>query len=340
MTYVEWLRVRNVLRVVAIVLGALILIAGIVRLSVIRMGSVDDMIHHVQTEPGTKKTVSTLPDGTIETILVAPDGKRIVVDDHGYDGKHIVITGPSKDKSTDTNHLLLGSLRIDQSSDGKETRTTVDTNSVTPFFFILGFAEFVGLIVATVLAAPFARENDGHLELALTKPIGRAEFALRTMGVDALGIVAAGALSIVAQIVIQAIFQIPHYDFGGLTLFAVMMSVVLPLAWYAMLNAATASMRRNYGALLGLAWPIAAVITVFANLTLGGSIVGNIVHAIFWALSRLIPLSYASFTPSHRVAMGAVNVGDPDFFSRFAIICALLVVYGALAVWQWRRVEA
>lgn len=340
MTYVEWLRVRNVLRVVAIVLGILILLGGILRVSLSRFGSIDDMINHVQAEPGTKKTVTTLPDGTIQTIYVATDGKRIVIDDAGYAGKHIVITEPNGRRDNGHDHVLIGSLRVDESTDGKQTTTTVDTNSQTPFFYIIGFGEFMALIVATVLAAPFARENDGHLELALTKPIGRLELALRTMGVDAVGIIASAAITMVAIVLIQAMFEIPHFDFGGLTIYALLMVIGLPLAWYAMLNAATASMRRNYGATLGLAWPIAGVIAVFSQIQLGGSIVGNVMHAIFWGLSRLIPITYASFTPAHRAAMGDTSFGDPDFAPRFAMVCALLLIYGALAVWQWRRVEA
>ncbi len=340
MNYVEWLRVRNALRGIAIALAVMFFLAAIVRLSVAHLTTVDTIINDVKTQAGTKKTVSTLPDGTVRTTLISPRGERVVIDNHGYEGEKIVVTQPAGPHEH-VSSVLFGSLSVQKSTDGKFTTTTVYTNAPTPFFFLIGFAELVALIVATILGAPFARENAGHLEISLTKPIGRVAMAIQTMGADAVGVLASGGMAIVAAIAVQALFQLPHYEFDGLSFYALMMSVGLPLAWYALLAAATASMRRNYGAVLGLSWPVLLVIMSLGSSSLGGSIVGNAVHDIAWTIMRAIPLTYASFGPADTVVTtGSLSVADPSFAPRFAAVCALLAIYGALAVWQWRRVEA
>ncbi len=340
MTYVEWLRVRNVLRVTAIVLGALIVLALAVRLSLMHYGSVDAYVNQLRHEQGAKVSTTTLPDGTRRTTIDTPKGEHVVIDDRGYRGQHIVIT-QAKRGTHDGGHLFvgIGSVRVDESTTGNKTTTVADTDSATPFYYLLGFAQIVALIVATVLAAPFARENDGHLELALTKPIRRDAYALRTMGVDALGILAAAALTIVAAMVSQTIFEVPRYEFGGPIVFVALITIVLPLAWYAMLAAATASMRRSHGVLLGLSWPIVGITLLLAALPMQGSIVGVFVHAVAHALSWLIPVSYVNFNVSYPTT-GTPTFYDPTFGPRFAAVTLLTLIYGALAVWQWRRVEA
>ena len=63
MNYVEWLRVRNLLRNVAIVLGILVVLALVLRVSVSRYMSPDAWISHFENHPGVQISQSTLPDG-------------------------------------------------------------------------------------------------------------------------------------------------------------------------------------------------------------------------------------------------------------------------------------
>ncbi len=123
----------------------------------------------------------------------------------------------------------------------------------------LAIASFAGLIFATIFGASFACEN-GHLEIACLKPVSRMRYALGIIGVDFAGIVLAGAMTVVAAIICQTMFEVPHFDFSQLADPITLLLIVLPFSWYAALNAATASFKRGAGAVVGFAWPIAFVI--------------------------------------------------------------------------------
>jgi hypothetical protein len=187
------------------------------------------------------------------------------------------------------------------------------------------------------LAAPFAREIDGHLELALTKPISRVRYAIGNIGVDAVGIVAASLMTVVAFYICQLLFETPRLDFSGINARAVVMGVALPLAWYALLCAATTWLRRSYGAVVGFAWPVAILLGVLAALEPSNA-VALFVHDVAWTLSRLDPLTYVSFASPHT--HGGFSYSGSNFGLRLAIVWTMFVVYGALAIWQWQRVEA
>jgi hypothetical protein len=341
MNYVEWLRVRNLLRNVAIVLGVLVLLAVVLRVSVSRYMSPDAWIGHFESHPGVKVSQSTLPDGTKRTVVDDPAGQtRAVIDDHGYAGKHIVVTQPSKHSKEDRAHVNVGSMHVYESHNGTVETTVIDTNGSVPMIYYMALADVVALIVATILAAPFAREIDGHLEVALMKPVSRERYALGTILVDVAGIVAASVLTIVAFYICQLLFESARLDFSGINAQAIAMGVACPLAWYAMLCAATTWLNRAYGAVLGFAWPITLLVgalTVF--LKHPPNVVALFIHDIAWVVSRIIPLSYVSFVVPDRV--GVVDVpGAPNFGPRLAVEVLFFVVYAAIAIWQWRRVEA
>jgi hypothetical protein len=338
MNYVEWLRVRNCLRVVAIVLAIFVLLAVVLRVSFSRYLTPEGWIAHMALDRTTKETHTVLPDGTKRTILDDPaDRTRVVIDDHGYAGERIVVTEPSdraRRENEDRSHL--GSIVITQSPHGATTTTVINTNGSVPMLYYMGIADVTALIVATILAAPFAREIDGHLEVALTKPCPRLRYALGAIGADVLGVVVASFLTVIAFYCCQLLFETPRLDFSGINAHAVAMGVALPMAWYAMLCAATTWLNRSYGTVLGFAWPVALVISALTALEPNNA-VALFVHDVAWVLSRLDPLSYASYTasPGPKALAEAATFGW-----RLSIEVLLFVVYGALAVWQWQRVEA
>jgi len=338
MNYVEWLRIRNYLRIVAIILGILVVLAIVLRVSFARYMSPDAWIGHMHTS----KTVVThvmLPDGTKRTILDnAADRTHVVIDDRGYAGKHIVVTEPTSRAHEDNSNVNFGSVAVHEIHHGAVTVTTIDTNGAVPMLYYMALADFVALIVATILAAALAREINGHLEISLTKPCPRARFALGVIAVDAAGILAASLMTIVAFYLCQLLFESARLDFSGINARAIAIGVVVPLAWYAMLLAATTWLYRAYGAVLGFAWPVVILLGILTAIQPTNA-VALFVHDVAWTLSRLDPLSYVSFaSPAYNGAMG--DAGSSDFGLRFAIEVLLFVVYGALAVWQWRRVEA
>ncbi len=342
MTYVEWLRVRNVLRVTAIILGILIVASLVMRISFNRYINDDNaFISHVQLARDAKVTQVTLPNGVPRTIIDDPrEQTHVTIDNLGYGGRHVVITEPRSHSHHDEN-VSVGSVQVIESANGKDATTIIDTNGAVPFVYYMAIADIVALIIATLMGAPFSRENDGHLEIALTKPVSRVVYGLGMIAVDIVAIVAASAMTIVALILCQSMFEIPHFDFSGVNAQALIMGIALPLAWYATLAAATASLKRGYGAILGFAWPVAILVTLFGVIVpWGNSMLGQTVHSIFWVLSRFDPLTFANFSATSNVAVDKTPPLAPNFTVRLTIELLLFVVYGALALIQWKRVEA
>lgn len=337
MNYVEWLRIRNCLRMLAIILAIVVVLAVILRISLSRYMSPESWITNMSNEPGTKITHTILPDGTKRTLIVNPsDNTNVVLDDRGTAGQHIVVTEPAgraHEKNSDFSHV--GNI-VSSRTTGGTTTTTVDTKGSVPMIYYMAFADLVALIVATILAAPFAREIDGHLEVAMTKPVSRVRYAIGSIGVDALAILAASLLTIVALYLCQLLFETPRLDFTGVNARAIVMGAVLPVAWYALLCAGTTLLSRSYVAVLGFAWPVALLIGGLTQLE-PNNIVALIVRNVAWVLSRLDPLTYVKFSEMHSAES---SYAAPDFGVRLLILVFLFVVYSAIAVWQWQRVEA
>ncbi|MGA7569274.1 MAG: hypothetical protein WCC70_08820 [Candidatus Aquilonibacter sp.] len=336
MNYVEWLRVRNALRIYAIVLGILIVIGLIVRISLAPQLNHDQyLIDRVSKEPGTKISRSVV-DGVSRTTIVSPsDNTTITIDEKSDGGRIIHIVQPSSSHTNSSHASHVGSIGASDSiSNGIET-ITVDTNSPVNVVIFLAFATFAGLIFATIFGGSFACEN-GHLEIACLKPVSRLRYGLGIVGVDVVGIVLAGAMTVVAAVICQTMFEVPHLDFSKLADPFTLLLIVLPFSWYAALNAATASLRRGAGAVVGFAWPIAFVIIALSSIPLGDTVVGQTFHTIFWSVSRIIPLTYLSGT--HQ---GASTTPEGwSYTARTLAATGLMLIYGALAIVQWRRVEA
>ncbi len=344
MTYVEWLRVRGVLKWTAIVLVILVALLIVLRISLLAVGSNDALsfVHGVEVNKDSHVTHSTLSDGASRTVIDnAKQSVHIVVDDRGYQGKHIQIFESSAHASHHSHRTVsMGDIHIETLPSNNVTVTTIDTSQPEDLAYYFSIASFVALIVGTVLGAPFARENDGHLEIALTKPAGRERLALGMIGADLAGIGAAWVMTVIFLVVGHTIFEAPHFTFGPNDWILVVLGLAGDVAWYAMLCAATASMRRSYGAVLGFAWPIAGVIAVLAKVNLSSSQIGQVIHAIVTPLSWIDPFHYLHFGPAFTVdgrPAGSMAV-SPGL--ELPILLILALVYGALAVLQWRRVEA
>ncbi len=338
MNYIEWLRVRNCLRTTAFVLLIVVAVAGVLRVSLSRYMSPAQWVRHIAREPAATQTHLTLADGTKRTIIDSPaDRTHVVVDDRGKAGTHIVITEPASRAHKDSSNVQIGSIHVNESRQGNLTTTTIDTNGAVPMLYFMGFADVIALIIATVLAAPFAREMDGHLEIALTKPVSRVKYAIGIIGADVAGIVLASAVAVIACYICELFFGTYRVDFSGLNWRAILMGLMMPPAWYALLCAATTWFSRAYGAVLGFAWPVAIVVGVLAVVHVSTPL-GLLVHDAAWVLSRLDPLTYLKFaTPDEN---GTVTYSGTDFAMRFGIEILLFVVYAALALVRWERVEA
>jgi hypothetical protein len=342
MAYVEWLRVRGCLKWVAIVLGVLFLVGVIVRVALIGRQDYLSWAFNLKSDPGAKVSETNLPDGTRRLAIDDPAKQvRVIVYDRGWHGKRIEIYDYSEHGSNELKHVhvTMGSVRENRLPSGRGTLTVINSNGETDFINYVVTAVFAAFVVATVLGAPFAREGDGHLEIALTKPVSRLRYSIQAMAIDALGIVGAFAIAIVFAIAIHAIFEIPHVIFTPSDAPALVAAILAPIAWYAMLAAATASLRRGYGAVLGFAWPVAGVLLALGYARPNGNVILTVVHNIAWVLDLFNPLAHLSL--HHQdVQIGGPPVFGMGYGNQIAVLAVLTILYGALSLVQWRRIEA
>jgi hypothetical protein len=338
MTYIEWLRVRNCLKCLAIILVILVALAVVLRISVARYMSPAQWVHHISRDPGTRESNVTLPDGTKRIILENPgEQMHVIIDDHGSAGTHIEVTEPSSRAHKENNNVSVGSVHVVESRHGTMTTTIIDTNGAVPMLYYMAIANVFALIVATILAAPLAREINGHLEMTLTKPISRLRYALGAIGADVVGILAASVMTVVAFYLCQLLFETPRLDFSGVNTRAILMGIASPLAWYAMLCAATTWMPRAYGALLGLI-PLGLLFVGLLTLVPTSNVVALFVHDVAWVISRFDPLTYVSVASPN--SEGTMDYSGANFGFRISMEALFFVAYGALALWRWQRVEA
>ncbi|MBV8490930.1 MAG: hypothetical protein JO199_10420 [Candidatus Eremiobacteraeota bacterium] len=346
MIYVEWQRILRTLKWTAIVMAAVTALMVVVNawaLYFVMSAPLNEIKFNgktgaeiVRTNPAVH---TVLPDGTQRTLVDdEKDGVRITIDDHGYWGKHI--ESFEAGHTQESEHMNFGPAEFTVTHVNGGTFTIFDSNKPEDFAWQAGFAGIVALMVATLLGAPFARENDGHLEVALTKPIARTALALQTVAIDLAGIVLSWAIAFFAMFLQHAVLQAPLYTFGAWDLAIVVAMFAGSFAWYALLNAATASLRRGYGAVLGFAWPAALAVMVMAKSNFGDSQLARTVHWIATPIAYLLPFNYL---PSE---LAYTANGQPHGwlalqpYSEIPALVALVVVYVAIAVVQWRRVEA
>lgn len=342
MGYVEWLRVRGCLKWVAIVLGVIFLLAVVVRVALIGRQDYLAWAFNLKSDPGAKVTETSMPDGTRRIAIDDPAKQvRVVVYDRGWQGKRIEIYDYSERGSSDLKdvHVVMGSVSENRLPSGHGTITVIDTNGETDFVNYVVNAAFVAFIVATVLGAPFAREGDGHLEIALTKPASRLRYSIEALAVDALGVVAAFFMTIVFAVAIHALFELPHIVFTSSDALAIVVAILAPIAWYAMLAAATASLRRAYGAVIGFAWPVAGVVLGLGYARPDGNAVLTVVHDIAWVLDLFNPLAHINLH-NRGMQFGSPPVFGTGYASQIAVLAGLILLYCILSIVQWRRIEA
>jgi hypothetical protein len=293
----------------------------------------------MENDPASHVTTRTLPGGAIETTTDGAHGLHIVTTDYGHGHKVVHITA---DRGLEHRPLgMYGDGSMRHTTVGSRTETVVETKNTSgeELSTEFGIAGLVALIAGMILAGCFARENEGHLEIALTRPISRGALALRMMLVDAAGIAMAWVMGVVAFEIVHLVFfgWTGFYITGHETLLAV--AVLLgAIAWYAVLICATASLKRNYGIILGAAWLLGLGIPVLAALDPNQLPPFLVLRAIAIPLSWIDPFTYT------RVILAPPGIAQTVHVLPYALgipaLIVLTVVYAAFAVVQWRRVEA
>ncbi len=339
--FVEYMRAKGALRIALILLGLALLAAIIVRLSVHGAG-VNDWASTIETSPTAHVTRTQLPDGSTRILVDDPARRRhaIITKHNGSVVMDIREPGSSSDRSHD--NVVMGSMDVNTSSHGGVSHVMVHYNPRFSFDLGLLFLATIpmGLLVGTILAGPLAKENDGHLELAWTKPISRERYAVQAFGIDVLAIALSQACTFAIILLGTLLFIVPGFTYPAGLWWYVVLAAVGPIAWYGVLTAASSSLKRGPGLVIGLGWFFAIFIPAIAGALEGAARVNSVAagfHAIFRALSYLDPIAYLSIKSGPSTAT-SLYLGAS--WVTVAALAALAIVYLAVSVVQWRRVEA
>jgi hypothetical protein len=195
-----------------------------------------------------------------------------------------------------------------------------------------------GWIISTLLGCALAKENEGHLELAWTKPVSREGYALGAMFVDVGAIVLTTAAAAVVYAAALLLFFRPSFSIESHTWSQIALAFLEPVAWYALLTAFSASIKRGMGMVVGFGWFAAMVIpSVAAALVRAPQGIAQAFFTVFHGLSYIDPLAYTMQASGHGVRSAALL---PNFGGAAAAEALLAIGYLVFAVLQWRRIEA
>ncbi len=130
MNYVEWLRVRNGLRIYAFVLGALIVLALVVRISVNgQLSSNEFIVNRIEHEAGTVTSHSVVNGLSRTTLYNANDRTTITIDEQNDGGKLIHIVEPAGKHRQAKDHVHVLSVTVDETQANGMESTTFNTDS-------------------------------------------------------------------------------------------------------------------------------------------------------------------------------------------------------------------
>lgn len=340
--YAEVLRGMRALRVVGLILGIVLVIAMILRVWIFAERKPDFFAMNLQSSSTAHVTSKTLADGTIETTVVDPVERVHAVIDRRSGYFHIDATVPSDRRMSGGLSLGDSSVRVDKRTGMKHVVLTEDMHGANlPVGVLFAVASIIALVTATMLGGVLAKENDGHLELAWTKPVSREKLALASIATDIVAIVVAHLLTVVLILLVCAMFIWPKFYVNSQTAPVLVLALLGPVAWYACLTAASASLKRGLGMVCGLGWLAALVIPAVATGTKGSqSDLGRSIHFVFQSLTYFDPIAYMSLHGGFDRAGIAFQTAVGTLGFSAVALAVLTIVYLALSVLQWRRVEA
>ncbi|HEY9180739.1 MAG TPA: hypothetical protein VIO32_08455 [Candidatus Baltobacteraceae bacterium] len=334
--FVEYQRALRAIRIALILLGVFLACVIILRISV----HTTDWTKPIVYSPTAHVTSTHLADGSTRIVFVDPKKQTHGVIVRHPDGTLDADIFEPRSAGRHNDNFSMGSMNMNSTIEGNARHTTMRFHPEAPTYELSGLFLAtlpMGLIVASLLGGLLAKENDGHLELAWTKPVSRERYATAGIVVDAVAIVATQLLTIAVTLVATLMFFVPRFTWPGDGAWYIAFAVAAPIAWYALITAASASLKRGPGAVVGLGWVVALLIPGVAvplKAVANDNYIAAWFYAIFHALSYIDPIAYLSFS-------GASKSSYPlPLEASVGAMCALIGIYSVLAIAQWRRVEA
>jgi hypothetical protein len=330
--YAEWLRIKRTIIGTTAILAILLAAAATFRLaSQPQIDRVEKL--YSQLSPDAKRASRQMSGATLTTIYDPQSHKRVKIVEYGWNNKHIEVSQPVTNESTFLDgHTSLWDMQIYQVERGTDRVTTIDVDATVRLEELVQVALLVGLIVATVLGGALSRENNGHLEVVWMRPASRIEVALSTFLADAVCIASSQILAAVALLLAASLFTIPAIVLDSQSTEIALTLLLVPIAWYTLLTALTASMRRGAAQILTLSWPAAACIPVLSWFFSAQNHPQSWLDTGLRFLSTADPLSYVVL-PSRPDDMILL------FDSPLLLILVVTLTYASIALWQWNRLE-
>jgi hypothetical protein len=341
--YSEYLRGMRALRVIGIILGICLAIAIVFRLWAFSEHSPESLATNLQSSSTAHIASTTLADGTIRTVIDDPVKHVHAVVDRNGRRFHMEATMPTSEAPAH-NHVSIGSSTVNENQKAGTSHIVItdDMAANIPVGILFAIAEVFGLITATMLGGVLAKENDGHLEIAWTKPVSRDRVALASIGVDMAAILASQLAAVLLIVIVLVMFILPTFYSSAMTLPAIALTLLGPLAWYACLTAFSASLKRGLGMVVGLGWLAALAIPgIEQGTSYLSSDLGLAIHGMFKALTYIDPIEYVHMSFHGSVSDTSMQYTTVGPLGTSAVLLLILtIVYVTLAVLQWRRVEA
>jgi hypothetical protein len=337
--FVEYLRAKRAIQIALILLGLFIICAIILRVTAAVHGhSIESWEGSLQHSPTAHVTRTTLADGSVHIVVNDPPRQTHAEIFERPDGRIDMEVTEPRTSASGHDSFSIGSVTIHERTANGQAHTIVHYTRDLPKYE-LGLCFLItipmGLIVASLLGGALSKENDGHLDLAWTKPVSREKYAFAAVLIDAGAILLTQLLTFAATLLATLLFFVPRFSYGPHVGWYIVIALAGPLAWYACLTAGSASVKRGPGMVIGLGWVAALFIPGIAQGLQALAQVNAIAaffYAIFRALSYIDPISYITIHGLRTAFFGLE--------ASALILCALAIGYVLLAVAQWRRVEA
>jgi hypothetical protein len=202
-----------------------------------------------------------------------------------------------------------------------------------PILSFAPLAMFLSMIYGS--GAGLSLNQEGQtLALSWTKPLSRVAIALRIVAADLVAIIAS---YIFAWLVIIGVISSARGSIAVSPdlITSIVLSLGVAIMWYALIVALTSWLPSSGGALMGLMWPAALIIS-----QLRGQF-GNAIDTVVLVLNTINPLAYLNFSiSSHSSDNVSVGYWQAPIDERAVIVWLLSVVLIAIGIGLWTRREA
>ncbi|GAC1358928.1 MAG: hypothetical protein NVSMB31_19280 [Vulcanimicrobiaceae bacterium] len=239
MNYVEFLHVARTLRNLAIILGLIILLALIGR----PFSHGNDESYAIPKDVPVQ--TEHRADGTTVQRFTSDRGNHVTVQTDSQGTQKITVVSPAR-AAHKTTSFKFGPVSVRTNKSGKTNITVIthDPHFSAGTLFLI--ASFVGAIVAAIFGLALSRENDGHLELAWTKPASRLRYAAGAILTDLAGVLGSLVLAFFTLVAVLAIYgEAGHMQFYTDSWIDAVFAVAFAVSFYGIIIGVTASLRRG-----------------------------------------------------------------------------------------------